>query len=573
MVHRHPVDIRARLILFVVVGVIVLSGCRHQVHDHRLERIAAIVSENPHVAMDSLASIDRETLSGTDRHYYDFLTVKSRDKAYVRHTSDSLYLSVLDYYTKHRDDPLYPEVLYYGGRVYSDLGDYPTALSYFQRTLDELPDKTRERDILDFKANVLSQTGRLLTCLGLYQEAVPYVESSIEIDKELKDTISLAYDLQLLGSIYKSCEDYSNSKQFYLEALKLSEAIPGISAISRHNIADIERKTGNIDSALIYFHNTKEEIDNRSRNNMLVTGARIYKEKGDLDSAYYYGLELINSIEPPNKLIGYEIILSPELRKYVPKDSIDSYFSHYRTMLVSYYNDSQHRSVINQQNMYNYLRHVREKEKIKKEKDKVWLWLLGSIASLLLISLVFFYHIGRSRKRLLDLQIALDNIETLQASGENIAKKLESKQEEVISNEKELREVLKQKLSALYEQHKVKVIRKELVCSEAYKKLLDHIRNRESIGSGDYLWQEIEDAVEEAYPDFKRNLLLLTKNNLKRTDLQIALLIKCEIAPKEIASLLNITKGGVVSRREALSVRIYGEKMGSHYIDGILRLL
>lgn len=54
------------------------------------------------------------------RMYYDLLTVKVRDKAYIRHTSDSLIRNVLRYY-EHQDDKKHlPETYYYAGRVYSD---------------------------------------------------------------------------------------------------------------------------------------------------------------------------------------------------------------------------------------------------------------------------------------------------------------------------------------------------------------------------------------------------------------------------------------------------------------------
>lgn len=48
-------------------------------------------------SLEALMEIDRDSLTDTDRHYYDFLSVKIADKVYVRHTSDSLILSVVDY--------------------------------------------------------------------------------------------------------------------------------------------------------------------------------------------------------------------------------------------------------------------------------------------------------------------------------------------------------------------------------------------------------------------------------------------------------------------------------------------
>ena len=90
-------------------------------HNQRLDRINELTASNPQIAMDSLEAIDKKSLSIPDRHYYDLLTIKANDKAYVTHSSDSLILDVIDYYKGGKDKTLYAEALYYGGRVYSDL--------------------------------------------------------------------------------------------------------------------------------------------------------------------------------------------------------------------------------------------------------------------------------------------------------------------------------------------------------------------------------------------------------------------------------------------------------------------
>ena len=54
---------------------------------------------------------------------YHLLTIKANDKAYITHTSDSLILSLVDYY-EHGGDPVYlGEAYYYAGSTYRDLGD------------------------------------------------------------------------------------------------------------------------------------------------------------------------------------------------------------------------------------------------------------------------------------------------------------------------------------------------------------------------------------------------------------------------------------------------------------------
>lgn len=111
------------------------------------------------MALHSLDSINPDDLSESDRHFYDFLTIKARDKAFITHESDSLILDVIDYYSAYQSDPIYPEALYYGGRVYYELGDYPSALQYFQQALDnpgQAPDTT------DLKNRLNSQIGGML---------------------------------------------------------------------------------------------------------------------------------------------------------------------------------------------------------------------------------------------------------------------------------------------------------------------------------------------------------------------------------------------------------------------------
>lgn len=80
-------------------------------------------------------------------------------------------LDVIDYYSSRPGDSLYAEALYYGGRVYTDLGDCPTALQYYQRALDNLVAAT---DTDDLRVRLNSQIGMLLETLRLDDKAVPY---------------------------------------------------------------------------------------------------------------------------------------------------------------------------------------------------------------------------------------------------------------------------------------------------------------------------------------------------------------------------------------------------------------
>ena len=126
---------RHTLIIGVLLAILA-GGCRDSAPDASLIRLEEMGEKNPNEAYDSLATMEKDDLSKEDRMYYDFLSVKLADKAFIRHRSDSVILSVMDYYSHHGNRDLYTETLYYGGRVYSDMGDYPTALRYYTEALE-----------------------------------------------------------------------------------------------------------------------------------------------------------------------------------------------------------------------------------------------------------------------------------------------------------------------------------------------------------------------------------------------------------------------------------------------------
>lgn len=191
--------------------------------DRRLAHAADIVDTIPRQALEILDTVDPSSLSTSDRHLRNLLIVKARDKAYLRHISDSLILDALDYYNNHGSKQLRAEALYYAGRVYSDLGDFPTALGYFQDALELLPDN---KENLNLRGNVASQTGRLLNTLRLYSEAIPYVEESLRISRIEGDPYNIAYDAQLLGTIHMHLNDLDKAEKLFTDACVAGAILP-----------------------------------------------------------------------------------------------------------------------------------------------------------------------------------------------------------------------------------------------------------------------------------------------------------------------------------------------------------
>lgn len=578
----------------IIASLFLLFGCSENKHDERLLRIAETVSDSPEEALDSLDSIDSRPLSTSDSYFYDFLTLKACDKAYILHTSDSLYLRIYDYYSHRKDDDLYPEVLYYGGRVYSDLGDYPTALSYFQRSVDCLSDNDSDPDL---RNRAYSQTGRLLTNLRLYDEAIPYIEAALDINRQTKDTTNLIYNLQLLGGTYLRAGEYSTAENYFRESLELCERRPHSlqTAISRMYLAAVKYNLGQTDSALIFIRNTPEKFYPSSNNTALAHASNIYLEAGMLDSAYLYSHELISSSDPLNKQIGYYVILSPELSSFIHPDSLLQYVFDYRRYLEKIFDENENQLAVNQQSLYNYQLHEREKDKAEKSNEKLWRWIIGFMFAVAIMMIVILLLKNRNKKNIIKLQQAIQYISDLEREIKNAQSNTlcasETETDDNISNrdksvnppglpdtakntESELRALLKSKLMALYESSSEKTaIPAAIYESEPYQKLLRRISSGKSINDNDGLWSELEETVLNSSPRFKTNLNLLTLGKLTVLDLHTALLIKCGIKPSQMTVLLGRSNGAIISRRESLCVKIFDEKLGVKVIDEVIRLL
>ena len=346
-------------------------------------------------------------------------------------------------------------------------------------------------------------------------------------------------------------------------------------------IAGIKYKTGQIDSALMYIRNTPDLVKPIARNSALACAADIYYTAGKKDSAYLYAYELVKSLDNTNKQTGYEIILSPDLRHLSSPDSINGYITDYVSLLESSFNENENQLALNRQSFHNYQIHERERQKAEKSNVALRQWLLGSSILVLLLGIVILFLKNRDANNRLKLHAALENVERLRQSlkieKENAEK--DKSPVDVVPVEKklttsELRDKLKKELFDLYNSNTDRaVIEPEILKSDTYRELQELISKGKELQPDSDLWSELESLVLKCSPNFITSLQLLAGGRLNSNDLHTVLLIKCGIQPTQMSILLNRSKGTIVSRRESLCLRIYGEKLGTKVIDGIIHLL
>lgn len=544
-----------------------LFGCINNSHIEELEEIDYIISEDPNVAFARLNNIDKSTLSEKDSYYYDLLSIKIDDKRFITHTSDSLILKLLNYYSDAVDKTHWCEALYYGGRVYSDLGDYPTAIKYFQECL-EVTEKNSDCEI---KGNVLSNLGWILNSLRLVDQAIPYMTELVRLDSIHDDRTNLFHDYQLLGAIYLHSDSLDKSLDIFKHALKLAaEVSPRDTFKANMYIAGIELEKGNIASALSKIHDVPENIDSLYRNTALGYAAKINLAAGNTANAFRYARELITAAAPINKRNGYRVLLSDRMLSAIPEDSIIVYIREYRDILEADFDQNRKENSILQNTIYNYRVHQREKEKAELNSSRL-IKTICAISFVLLISIIFILVIKyRHKANLLKLREALDKIENLKQLLE-----IETDNHKSIiqqADENELKSRLLKEIEAILPTSSLTVSH-EIMQSNPYLQIQKLISDSRPLPDGSPLWEELENVVLESSPGFKDNLFILSGGPIKKATYRVALLIKCGFSPTSISKLLCKTLSSITYQRNLLSKKIIGADIDTKSIDKVIRLL
>ncbi len=569
-------NIRTHIIASVIL-LLLAGGCSRSSRDPRLARIAASVSDRPEEALVSLDSIDKNSLSKPDRHYLDLLTVKARDKAYIDHESDSLVLDVIDYYSSRPETPEYPEALYYGGRVYSDLGDYPSALKYFQKALGYLK---KSPDTADMECRINNQIGMLLKNLRLFDQAEPYFINVLNEKIAERDSLGIVYTMQQLGTLYMDLELTDKADSILTRSMEYEAPIPStVKALTRLHLAVVNQDKGNIQTALNLVRHTPDQVSPVSKDAALTNAAFIYLEAGIMDTAFMYARELIRDANSLNQKSGYRIILTTEFRNLLPPDTLAQYYEDYERILEKDFDGNRNEQTLMQQSIYNYDTHERKRIEAQKSKERMRYVVLGFMVVTVMLSFAILYLKYRNQTNIVKLRTALDNIENLKkeilSSKENhdVEKKTASYTSELLisNNEETLRERLRDSLMDLYKESGGTQVSASILNSEAYIKIQSLLESETPVSGS--LWDELEQSVLKVSPNFINNLRVLMQGKLSEADIHISLLIKCGFRPSEMTVLLARSNGAIISRREKLCVKILDKKLEVKVIDGIIRLL
>lgn len=560
--------------LYILLGMMMgLMACQHRTeYPHQLLLADSLASSDPTTAITLLSSMKDEMMEAPQatQMLYQLLCIKAADKAYIPNTSDSLILPVVQYYEQGGDPNYLGEAYYYAGRVYRDLNDAPLALAYFQKGLDA----SKQHPGTWANSVLYAQMGEIYYYQSLYPEALQMYHEAQRLDAITGDTLGIILDLRDIAFTHRTLQQ-PDSALYYLQQAELLAQQSGdieMQGLIASQLAGLYNQQGNTAEAHRFIEQALQQVGDVDRFSTYDVYANILLNEGSYEEAKSYYTQMMEANAAPVRLDAYNGLATIAAHQH----KSDDYLYYYE--LYKACNDSIHRadateSVSRMNAMYNYQQREKENQRLQKQLEQhqqLMQRIAFAVSVILLLLIIYFQYNRRKRMRHQHNMERLHQLQEekyrqseafIQANKEDITR-LQQQLEEANQENHELVERLERQKEQLENANLVAEIK------QGEKKQADSVirdsdimkRLQQSVEQGNHLnaknVKDIEKLLDEVYPDFRQRLSQLGKMN--PLEYQVCLLLKMELSPTSIATLVLRDKSTVSLIRRRLLKKVTG---------------
>ena len=566
----------------LLVCLVAMVSChRHYQYPSVLQDADSLCVANPDSAVALLQAITSNM--NKEQEYvqmrYKLLTIKANDKAYITHTSDSLILSLVNYYEHGGDKDDLGEAYFYAGSTYRDLGDAPRALDYYQKALDAMPGNEN----LKVKSKVYAQMGDLFRKQYLYNQAIESFQQSYKCDIIRKDTLGMIYNLRDIGFAYRGLDKPDSTLVLLNEAHKLALMINNQQMDNRitSQMASLYIRLGDLEKAKAYI---RPSLDHPVKNNLssiYSIAADIYYLLNQFDSTAYYCHELLKLGNLYAKSDAYERLAHIALNRNNPSKAL-AYIDMNLVLQDSISRITATESVAQMNALYNYQLRERENANLQIQRQRYYILFLGASLIVVILIIIGSYWVRWYLRRQRKYREALNRIlaEVYQKTDAYIAeKKLELEDAERIlgdlsfDNELERKHQERRKESLRLEMERAKSEQElqrerdlEIMHSDIQDMLNNHVSLRSNMKTED--WVLVEQTIEHAFPGFKEKLKKI--NGMTEIKYQVCLLTKLHLRNSDIATLVNRSPSAITRIKERFVKDLGIENTGDINFDSFI---
>lgn len=561
--------------LFPILLLMCICACTNKPYPQSLRVANSLIHNNPDSAVILLEELKRSMAfePQATQMYYQLLTIKAKDKAYITHTSDSLIKTVVKYYEERKDRERLPETYYYAGRVYRDLGDAPQALEYLQKAIESTKDCTDYRLI----SRIYSQTGTLYLYQDTYDQALEVFRKAYQYCLSDKDSIGMVYSLRDIGRTFTTLNCADSALYYYKGALKYAEQI--------HNNHLVGVVQAELSGLYIQLEMYPEAFTAIQCSNKYIKGHNIapfyailadyYYYTNQLDSATFYYTQTASFDDLYQKQGSYKGLGNIARKKGQYKEAME-YFDKYLIYTDSIKDITNTETIRKMQSLYNYQLKEKENSKLQRQAANYKLWnilLIFSLLSLVFLFIAYYQFRKKKEQQQLVKQERIKQIQKeryaqsntyLEKNKEQIKEvelslhkaeiEKDQLQQDLLKAQKSLIEKTNEQITATQRVQKQSEL--ALKHSDIYKKFHFAVQGSdEKIGNDD--WKELMCAVDEAYNQFTTRLLELYP--MKTIEIQVCVLIKIGLSPAQIAFITIRSRQAISSIRKRLYSKVMGK--------------
>ena len=582
-------------IFITIVCMSVVAGCADESRLRSdIDRACLMADSCPDSALallDSLEPLTVDASRGTLMRY-NLMLVKARDKAYIIHENDSLIAPVAEYFTAHTDDRLTPIALYYAGRVYSDLGDAPRALEYYQQTVNVLP-----KNEIYLKSFIYAQIGDLFYSQRLFEYALIANKEYLNLSYRLNDTISIIDGLKELAHTYTNLNKKDSAVICYKKAHSLSQKIEDneLSESLLAQYAYLQNSLGNTEIAdsLIEKASMDNDYPTHFKSALYSIISDIYILRGKTNQALPYLVWLCDSGTIYAKKSAYRdlALYSEQNEKWI---EASNYNKKAFSLVDSINIEESAQAVARVKANYDYTLYRSENSDLKvKNANKTKIICILIAGFILLAFSLFFWWKSMQMKSQHQIE-QLNNIKILHAAETEKVLKEKAKTTEELhkkisnlllenrsSNDKinsltkyifELETTLSQTASQLEDLTRSKLISdNKLMSSDIVDKIKRNISdNNFSLSHND--WKALEKSIILNCPNFYNTMR--PDRFMSALEWKVTMLVKIDVSPSNISKITNRSKENITSVRSRLYIKVFKvEKASARDWDEFIRSL
>ena len=578
---QNPYMKNLALSILSLVTLLLLAACNHQpTYPQLLVEADSAMRWGRYNQADSLLQAygkTRKTEKNTTRRYHQLLTLESKFLHGQSSLDDLLLADSLREFYESSSKEKHAKALAILGDIYFANSDYPSALENLLKAEEE----AEQAGELWLQGIISRAEGQIYLDQHMFNEMERYFRRSYDIAEFCNDTLRMSISAFFMGKVCTYQQKVDSTIYFYMKSIDLGRQFsnsPSISQHAQHELADLYLQIEDFNKAAsIMSHDSINDVNwgywHYQQNH---TDSAIYYFSKSLDRQSMEGkVELLRLLTELEEKRGNTALSFTYAKKTAEtEDSIKAQSQVAATLQT----EAQHR-----------LNSIKEQLRVS-ESRKLLLWII--IASILAIFFIAIFLARRQwtqKKAERDAALAYERLMRQEEERKHqlSEKKMAENNREIARLNDELKKAqlmnntllaarLKldsEELKNENETIKASLNRRAYLLEKLENSLLYHRikinAGKEKFHLTDEEWQTLATDIDNAYDNFTARLLALTP--LNETERQICYLLKLNLRPTQIATMLSLSDTAISMNRNRLYKKIFHEKGSSKLFDEFIR--